>query len=173
MPDATDAQTEGIRPVEETTTFITASVPKNIQIRLYTSHTLSTWNSRTFEFASILFLAAIYPSTLRPMSIYALVRSAAAVLLAQPVGSWIDTGDRLAVVRVSIIGQRVSVAASCALFLIMRTNGGLFALVVILACVEKVCAVMNTVAVERDWVVAIAETETARRGEFALALCQG
>lgn len=70
--------------------------------RLYISHFLSTWNSRVFEFGAVLYLASIYPGTLLPMSVYALSRGVAAILLAPAVGHYIDTGNRLQVVRVSI-----------------------------------------------------------------------
>lgn len=45
---------------------------KHIDRRLYTSHLLSTWNSRLFEFGAVLFLASIFPGTLMPMSVCAL-----------------------------------------------------------------------------------------------------
>ena len=139
-------------------------LPRQLTIRLYTSHFLSTWNSRLFEFGAALFLASVFPDTLLPMSAYALARSGAAILFAQPVGSWIDRGDRLAVVRASIVGQRVAVALSCGLFWVLEqkkgdeaglpaeARRGVFALVVLLACIEKLCSIMNLVSVERDWV---------------------
>lgn len=70
--------------------------------RLYVSHLLSTWNSRVFEFGSVLYLATIFPGTLLPMSVYAIARAASAILLSSLVGQYIDTGNRLQVVRVSI-----------------------------------------------------------------------
>lgn len=70
--------------------------------RLYISHFLSTWNSRSFQFAAVLFLATIFPATLLPLSIYALVRSVSAILLAPIIGHAIDTRSRLPVVRFSI-----------------------------------------------------------------------
>lgn len=139
----------------------TRGLPTQLTVRLYTSHFLSTWNSRWFEFGAVLFLASIFPGTLLPMSAYALVRSGAAILLSQPVGAWIDRGDRLEVVRTSIIGQRVAVAFSCGAFWAMETGkddlgsdakNGLLGLTVLLACVEKLCAMVNLIAVERDWV---------------------
>lgn len=69
---------------------------------LYISHILSTWNSRLFEFGAFLFLASLYPATLLPASIYALTRAAAGALLSPWVGAYIDSHDRLAVVRLSI-----------------------------------------------------------------------
>ncbi|KAK1757092.1 Ferroporti-1 [Echria macrotheca] len=149
------------------------SISRNVTLRLYTSHFLSTWNSRQFEFGAVLFLATIFPGTLLPMSIYALVRSGAAILLAQPVGSWIDHGDRLTVVRTSIVAQRLAVILSCALLWVLdvqkesltwEVRNALFAAVVLLACIEKLGSMMNLIAVERDWLVVITEgNEHTRR----------
>lgn len=160
-------------------------VPKKLALLLYTSHFLSTWNSRLFEFGAVLFLADIFPDTLLPMSVYALMRCAAAIVFAHPVGQWIDTGNRLTVVRTSILGRRVAITISCALFwglLLLQKNQhpgtsppeewngllqkGLFSLTVLLACVEKLCSVMNLVSVERDWVVVIAGGNDEARVEL-------
>jgi len=70
--------------------------------RLYLSHFLSTWNSRVFEFGAVLYLATIYPGTLLPMSIYAFTRGLSAIVFAPSIGLYIDTGNRMQVVRVSI-----------------------------------------------------------------------
>jgi iron-regulated transporter 1 len=75
---------------------------KHIRKLLYTSHFLSTWNSRLFEFGAFLFLANIYPQTLLPASLYALCRNASAAIVAPWIGSYIDRTDRLVVVRISI-----------------------------------------------------------------------
>ncbi|CAI0644172.1 unnamed protein product [Colletotrichum noveboracense] len=150
------------------------SISKPVVFRLYVSHFLSTWNSRLFEFGAVLFLASIYPGTLMPMSIYALVRGVFAVILSPSIGSWIDRGNRLSVVRISIVGQRFSVAMSCGIFLVLERlrdlqtdlQNSLFAMVVGLACVEKLCSVMNLVSVERDWVVVITEGKEKARQEL-------
>ncbi|CAM1511894.1 Fc.00g094070.m01.CDS01 [Cosmosporella sp. VM-42] len=138
---------------------------QSVIIRLYISHFLSTWNSRLFEFGSVLFLTSIYPDTLMPVSIYALVRAATAIVLSPAIGLWIDKGDRLFIVRVSIIGERTAIAISCAIFLILEKhqddsswlNHSLFSVIVVLAGVEKLCSIMNSVSVTRDWVVEITE----------------
>ena len=79
-----------------------AHVSRTYNRQLYVSHFLSTWNVRGFEFGAVLFLATIFPGTLLPMSIYALVRAASAILLSPVVGRYIDSGGRLQVIRVSI-----------------------------------------------------------------------
>ncbi|KAJ9636016.1 uncharacterized protein PV06_01164 [Exophiala oligosperma] len=132
---------------------------------LYVSHLLSMWNARGFEFGAVLFLATVYPGTLLPMSIYALVRALAAITFSPSIGNFIDSNNRLSTIRISILGQRASVAASCAAFaLLFQAKEALskpilallLVLLIVLACVEKLCSIMNTVAVERDWVVVIA-----------------
>jgi iron-regulated transporter 1 len=80
----------------------TSQVPAKVTTRLYISHFLSTWNSRVFEFGAALYLASIFPGTLLPMSVYALARGAAAILFSPAIGQYIDTGNRLQVVRLSI-----------------------------------------------------------------------
>lgn len=165
------------RPPDGEAISAPARIARPLAMRLYLSHFLSTWNSRLFEFGAVLFLASIYPSTLSPMSVYALVRSAAAIVFAQSVGAWIDSGNRLSVVRFSIVGQRFAVAASCGLFWALesrgdalgrRTRDGFFALTVVLACVEKLCSMMNLLSVERDWVVVITEgNDSSRRSMTA------
>ncbi|KAJ6112711.1 iron-regulated transporter [Penicillium capsulatum] len=135
-----------------------------IAYRLYFSHFLSTWNSRVFQFGAVLYLATLYPGTLLPMSIYALSRGLAGIIFAPAVGYYVDVGDRLQVVRVSIVFQRVPVAVSCMIFYVLAigldvpklVDNLLLAALALLACIEKLCSVMNLVSVERDWVVVVA-----------------
>ena len=77
-------------------------VPARLTNYIYVSHFLSTWNSRGFEFGGVLYLATIFPGTLLPMSVYALTRGLSAMLFAPAVGQYIDTSNRLQVVRLSI-----------------------------------------------------------------------
>ncbi|KAF2628887.1 hypothetical protein BU25DRAFT_409390 [Macroventuria anomochaeta] len=151
---------------------------KALLYRLYISHTLSTWNARTFEFGAVIFLAAIFPRTLFFASCYALFRSAAAAALGSWIGSLVDSQNRLYVVRQSIVWQRVSVALSC-LILVMLLAGnpenglvlyGLFALIVALAGVEKLAFVANAVAVERDWIIVVSDSLGVERQELNSAM---
>ncbi|KAL4943593.1 hypothetical protein BDV06DRAFT_221050 [Aspergillus oleicola] len=135
-----------------------------VLLRLYTSHTLSTWNSRMFEFGAVVFLASIYPNTLLYASIYALVRSLFAVLLSSWLGTVVDRVDRLVAIRHSIIWQRFPVAVSCVCLGTLLTSPPahlswvLFVALVLLAGVEKLASTANTVAVERDWAVVISDS---------------
>jgi iron-regulated transporter 1 len=148
---------------------------KPLLYRLYTSHTLSTWNSRTFEFGAVIFLAAIFPGTLFFASCYALFRSLAAAVLGSWIGTLVDSRNRLDVVRQSIVWQRLSVAGSCLVLVAMLSNAAkekglltyaLFAASVVLACIEKLAYVANTVAVERDWIIVVSDSLKAERQDL-------
>jgi iron-regulated transporter 1 len=158
-----------------------SQISTRITYRLYISHFLSTWNSRVFEFGAVLYLATVYPGTLLPMSAYALSRGLVAIIFSSAVGYYIDVGNRLQVVRVSIgeflasrrqadasmttansftVLQRLVVAASCVIFYLLAiglpmtrvVNVCLLATLTLLACIEKLCSVLNMVSVEKDWV---------------------
>ncbi|KAF3033077.1 hypothetical protein E8E12_002392 [Didymella heteroderae] len=153
--------------------------PKALLYRLYVSHTLSTWNARTFEFGAVIFLAAIFPGTLFFASCYALFRSAVAATLGSWIGGLVDSKNRrLHVVRQSIVWQRISVALSCLVLAALLAgnpqNGlvlyGLFAAIVALAGVEKLAFAANTVAVERDWIIVVSDSLGVERQELNSAM---
>jgi hypothetical protein len=74
----------------------------HVRNKLYTSHFLSTWNSRLFEFGAVLFISTIFPGTLFPASIYALTRSASVVVFSTAIGHLIDHSERIFLIRLSI-----------------------------------------------------------------------
>ncbi|KAK4870680.1 hypothetical protein LT330_005028 [Penicillium expansum] len=151
---------------------IPAPEARSVLTRLYISHTLSAWNSRMFEFGAVLFLAFIFPGTLLYASIYALVRAFSTVALSSWLGAQVDSSDRLVAVRYSIVWQRVPVAVSCLCFVATLSTESwalkivLFVLQGLLACVEKLAATANTVAVERDWAIVISDSINVPRQDL-------
>ncbi|KAJ5558334.1 hypothetical protein N7535_008547 [Penicillium sp. DV-2018c] len=149
---------------------------RSILTRLYISHTLSTWNSRMFEFGAVLFLASIFPETLLYASIYALLRAFSAVALSAWLGAQVDNSDRLVALRHSIVWQRIPVAVSCLCFVAALSIESrtatvvLFACQGLLACVEKLAAAANTVAVERDWAIVISDSINVPRQDLNASL---
>ncbi|ORY14215.1 Ferroporti-1 [Clohesyomyces aquaticus] len=145
---------------------------RRVLLKLYLSHTLSTWNARMFEFGAVIFIAKIFPDTLFYTSCYALFRSAAAVLLSSRVGGLVDRTPRLQTVRQSIIWQRVPVAVSCILLLLMQKGHSktltlfYFMASVGLAGVEKVAFIANTISVERDWIIVISDEMGIQRKDL-------
>jgi hypothetical protein len=73
-----------------------------VRSKLYISHFLSTWNSRLFEFGAVLFISTIFPGTLFPASIYALLRSASVVVFSTAIGHLIDRSERISLIRLAI-----------------------------------------------------------------------
>ncbi|KAF2430033.1 hypothetical protein EJ08DRAFT_679530 [Tothia fuscella] len=145
--------------------------------RIYLSHLLSTWNSRMFEFGAVLFLAGVFPGSLLYASIYALVRALAATVLSNYVGAKMDRTNRLVAIRHSIVWQRLPVALTCATFLgLLRFKDSditfwiCFPVAVSLACLEKSASIANTVAIERDWAVVVAESNVTSLNELNAVL---
>ncbi|KAI1348775.1 hypothetical protein F5Y01DRAFT_291180 [Xylaria sp. FL0043] len=81
-----------------------------------------------------------------------------------PLGSMINRRDSFWVVMLSVAGQRVATFVSCGVFAVLEMrkedrdtrlrNGwlSLFSLTVAIAAVERLCATMNLLSVERDWI---------------------
>lgn len=75
--------------------------------------------------------------------------------------------------RPTAVLQRLAVAASCAIFYLLKVkfqmarklNYSLLTALAFLACIEKLCSIMNMVSVERDW-VRIADLEVLVWGTF-------
>lgn len=97
-----DQQAESDARDSETCQFTQSHSHMSATKRLYVSHFLSGWNTRVFEFGAVLYLASLFPDSLFPLSIYALVRGTSAIFLSPAVGQYIDTGDRLQVAKFSI-----------------------------------------------------------------------
>ena len=124
---------------------------------------------------AVLFITAIFPGSLLPPSLYALIRGVIAIFISPAVGRYIDLNDRLKVVRTSIrkhsmytsydciqinlimataVGQRLPVAVSCFGFWLLISgqvisNPGracTLSVLMLLACLERVCFIMNTVS---------------------------
>ncbi|KAI0009685.1 hypothetical protein F4779DRAFT_356549 [Xylariaceae sp. FL0662B] len=144
------------------------SISRALTIRLYTSHFLSTWNSRLFEAGVVYFLASIFPDNLLPISIYALLRNAAAIALTnmdrsrQPPDHSSHFYPGPAPLRCRLVRSILGSASAGGSWPSSRSrslcgNGD--------ACLcREVLAGMNLVSVERDWLVVITEgNETARR----------
>ncbi|MCJ1248390.1 hypothetical protein MMC30_005607 [Trapelia coarctata] len=162
---------------------------------LYTSHALSTWNARTFEFAVILFTSAAFPDTLLASSIRGLCNTLTALCLSPAIGSWIDRSpSRLRTLLLTITANRLSVILGCLgwsvlVFASAETFKGvivqaiylpkwftfkaikpwLFVLVIVLGICEKLSGIGNMISMERDWVPALAlKPRTERKQVYDL-----
>lgn len=150
---------------------------------IYLLQFLSSWAIRGSEFSLVLFLAAIYPTSLFYISVYGLARSLATVCLGPSLGTYVDSQDRLRAMQLSIVSQRIMVAMSCVMLLYLRLlpEPGFgpgeapfsllcFVTLVLLGVAEKMAAVANVVALERDWIVVVADAHGLKRRDFNASL---
>ncbi|KIN01949.1 hypothetical protein OIDMADRAFT_161651 [Oidiodendron maius Zn] len=109
---------------------------------LYTSHFLSTWNARTYEFAAVIFMASVYPDTLIATSIRISVLCASVLwfFIVQP-----DNGDDV---------TPFSSSGSLGVSHVWRE--AIFALIIATGILEGLSASGNMLSMERDWVVTAA-----------------
>ncbi|KAI9730582.1 MAG: hypothetical protein M1834_005823 [Cirrosporium novae-zelandiae] len=92
----------------------TSSLSRGQAWNLYTSHFLSTWNARTYEFAAILFTASAYPDTLLASSIRGIIITLSSLCFSPVIGKWIDDSpSRLKTLLSTISVNRCSVIIAC------------------------------------------------------------
>lgn len=137
----------------------------------------STWGDRTAEFAFYLYLIELFKDTLLPASVFGFVTTVAVILFSASIGSLVDRYHRLVFVRWCIVVQKFSAAIAYGCFLaIFSTNlqdvtsldsrtpssiWGLFCAVTISGCALRLSTVGISVAVEREWVICIAQDDDA------------
>ncbi|KAL7268886.1 hypothetical protein RUND412_008476 [Rhizina undulata] len=149
---------------------------------LYTSHFLSTWNARGYEFAAIVFTASAYPETLTASSIRGVLTTLSTLTLSSAVGRWADTHpSRLQALRSTIFFQRFCVCLACIGLTFIVTDsfvgggiltqsfsfedrlltqplhkGAVMAAIMLLGVGERLSAVGNMLVMERDWIPTLA-----------------
>jgi iron-regulated transporter 1 len=132
--------------------------------RLYISHLLTSWTDRVFEFACFLLIADIFKTSLLLASVYGFATTISAIVFSNYVGRYVDRSPRLSCVRGTLLVQKASIVISCGLFwLLLATNtySKLFYFgVVICGCLLKLSFIANNIAIEKDWVMVIAESDT-------------
>lgn len=75
---------------------------------LLLQHLSSTWQSRSFEFGSFLFLATLFPNSLLPASIFTFFTTASAIAGSGFIGNLVDDIPRLQFVRRCILVQKLT-----------------------------------------------------------------
>ncbi len=84
------ARTRTTTESSEATSLQLASPPVMAKMSLYSSHLMSTWGQRMWEFAIGLIMLEMYPSSLALVSAFGLVDGLAKVFSGSLVGSYID-----------------------------------------------------------------------------------
>lgn len=139
---------------------------------LFAAHFLSAWGDRMWQFAVPVLFIEIFLDTLAPTALYAFLVYAACVQFMPSVGSWVDREHRLSVQRFALIVDNASVVGTSVLLCYVAVSetgigvvspdwNGSFTLcfvgIIILGISGEVMNQAQTLSVERDWVVVIAE----------------
>lgn len=159
-----------------------AYIDRTALLSLAAQHLSITWTQRTAEFASYLFLIDLFPTTLLPSALYGFFTTLSGVLFGGDAGSFVDHPSRLKVIRINTLLAKLAVTSLYSFLLVLLIkypsdaklagqnirHGGhpavwiLFTLVVLASCVMKLSDIAMSVAIERDWVMTIAEGSDAR-----------
>ena len=138
---------------------------------MFASHFLSAWGDRMWQFAVPLLFMEIFVDTLAPTAIYALIVYSACVQFMPSVGGWVDRQHRLIVQRFALLVDNASVFGTSVLLCLLAASQpslgqqrptwdmGLivtFVGVLILGVSGELMNQAQTLAIERDWVVVIA-----------------
>ena len=139
---------------------------------LFAAHFLSAWGDRMWQFAVPVLFIEIFLDTLAPTALYAFLVYAACVQFMPAVGTWVDRAHRLSVQRFALIVDNASVVGTSVLLCyiaVTETHMGLvapewtggftlcFIGIIVLGISGEVMNQAQTLSVERDWVVVIAE----------------
>eukprot|EP01062_Namystynia_karyoxenos_P056331 TRINITY_DN47283_c0_g1_i1.p1 TRINITY_DN47283_c0_g1~~TRINITY_DN47283_c0_g1_i1.p1 ORF type:complete len:519 (+),score=150.71 TRINITY_DN47283_c0_g1_i1:79-1635(+) len=147
---------------------------------LYTTHFLSTFGDRMWQFAVPMLFADLWPETLLPSALFVLGVCVSSFFGMAWVGTWIDATPRLQALKTFIIGEAVAIVASALFFLLLlsagsssedaagdssiHANAGVVVCFVLLLA-SSVCAELmargGTMALEKDWVVVMAQGDSA------------
>lgn len=145
---------------------------------LYLSHFLSAWGERAWEFGAALLLISAFSGSLRLPAIFGFALSAATVLFGGAIGDWVDRTNRLLAIKAAVVVQNLGVAASAGslmcLLRLQEVHGvdnvqwwlrdSLALLCVVFGMVGAVGAMTSKVAIEQDWVAALAGGDEAVLG---------
>ncbi|MCJ1357628.1 MAG: hypothetical protein MMC33_007624 [Icmadophila ericetorum] len=151
---------DNIRPVAAASALLEVQIDKRnrpvpltkVQAwNLYMSHTLSTWNARTYEFAAILFTASAFPDTLLASSVRLMVtiivNRATVILACMGWGFLVDNGATIPE------RQKRGILEG------FNPQYVLFGIAILLGIGEKLSGTGNTISMERDWVPVLASKE--------------
>ncbi|KAK0114335.1 hypothetical protein ONS95_013827 [Cadophora gregata] len=130
--------------------------------RIYFLHFAFMWNTRTFEYVSIILVASAFPDDLTATSIRGIASTLSTILFASSVGSWIDKlPDRTRPLYISIMVNHTSIITIYLAWILWPTiigddsrslKNGFFGLIVLLDVVQVLSATGNNLSISRDWI---------------------
>ncbi|POM67987.1 Ferroportin (FP) Family, partial [Phytophthora palmivora] len=159
--------------------------PRRVLMYLYAGHLLSAWGDRMWEFAVPILFMEIFVDTLLPSACFSLVMYATCLLAIPSVGRQLDLMNRWKAMRLAIVLENINIIASTALLgamLLLTEADGLhkpewtwslallFVGTLICGGVGQVLSEAQTLGIERDWVVIIAQNSGVERSTALTSL---
>ncbi|KAG7377479.1 hypothetical protein PHYPSEUDO_011607 [Phytophthora pseudosyringae] len=159
--------------------------PRRVLMYLYAGHLLSAWGDRMWEFAVPILFMEIFVDTLLPGACFSLVMYATCLITIPSVGRQLDAANRWKAMRFAIVIENANIIASTGLLgamLLLTEADGLhkpewtwpltLLFVGILVCggVGQVLSEAQTLGIERDWVVVIAQSSGVERSTALASL---
>ena len=134
---------------------------------LYISYLFAAFGDRMWEFASLVFLMSLFPTSLLAASLLGLLETGAAIVCSPALGRYIDRTSRLQAALCSVAGQNIAVSAGGVILYFLLTTaetGWLtergrwigWALLSVAAMVARVSSSLNKLSIHKSWVPVIA-----------------
>jgi iron-regulated transporter 1 len=129
---------------------------------LYWAHFISTWGERMWEYANMVFIYYIFPTSLMPLAIAGIAQTAVSIFLGPQTGSFVDNHARLPLMMWSIFIQNMATVVSALLFFILQRKAhlmtvpaiwGLYIATLVFGSIAVLSANVSTIAMEKDWVI--------------------
>jgi iron-regulated transporter 1 len=129
---------------------------------LVLSFAFTTWNVRSEEWATAMFLTYLYPASLLPVSLYSLCATATGLVFGPSIGLLVDKVPRLSMALTALLIQKLCIVGitiviwSCVDFKLdlVEIDEKLdwkFGLIVALGGLLRLSNMVTTIAMERDW----------------------
>ena len=124
----------------------------------------SAWGDRMWEFSGVLFVLELFSDTLLPSSLFGFIEVLVGILTSSRIGNYIDTHDRLKVMRESVVFQNIGVCLASLVFYFVLNGEDLsltqkwfyFSVVIPFSLLAKMSSTMNKICIHKDWLVVLA-----------------
>ncbi|UIZ21603.1 hypothetical protein KXD40_000694 [Peronospora effusa] len=159
--------------------------PQRVLMYLYAGHLLSAWGDRMWQFAVPVLFMEIFVDTLLPSACFSLVMYTTCLVAIPSVGRQLDAVNRWKAMRLAIVLENITTIACTALLGAMLLLTGadglhkpewtwpltlLFVGTLICGGVGQVLSEAQTLSIERDWVVIIAQNSGVERSSALMRL---
>ncbi|KAE9360973.1 hypothetical protein PF008_g1511 [Phytophthora fragariae] len=159
--------------------------PRRVLAYLFAGHLLSAWGDRMWEFAVPILFMEIFVDTLLPSACFSLVMYATCFIAVPWVGRQLDAANRWKAMQLAIVLENANIIASTMLLgsMLLATNADglhkpewtwpltlLFFGTLVCGGVGQVLSEVQTLGIERDWVVVIAQNSDEERSTALVSL---